>query len=134
MWWKTYFWINLVAFFGTQILILSKTSDPKIGDLVSLIVYGLVILGLYSYSFKKRVFPYIFWSRFFWFYLVYIVILQIYPYSPLDNLLKYTTIFTPLSDQYKTSLIANLMVYLLASPIIFPGFYALYKLGTGKKN
>lgn len=134
MWWKTYFWINLVAFFSTQILILSKTSDPKIGDLVSLIVYGLVILGLYSYSFKKRVFPNIFWSRFFWFYLVYIVILQIYPYSPLDNLLKYTNIFTPLSDQYKTSLIANLMVYILASPIIFPGFYALYKLGTGKKN
>lgn len=134
MWWKTYFWINLVAFFSTQILILSKTSDPKIGDLVSLIVYGLVILGLYSYSFKKRVFPNIFWSRFFWFYLVYIVILQIYPYSPLDNLLKYTIIFTPLSDQYKTSLIANLMVYILASPIIFPGFYALYKLGTGKKN
>lgn len=130
MWWKIYFWIILLISFGTYLYIAS-TNSPKMGDLIELVIAVVSIIGLYSYVYKKATFNKSFWKIFFWVFLLSGIFFAFYQYTPLNNLIPYTEVFTTFNEDM-TTLIQDLMFTILFSPLIFPNFYAIYKLGNNK--
>lgn len=51
MWWKIYLWVTAAAFFGINAYIAS--NNPKIGDLLVLILTTVSLIGLYAFVYKK---------------------------------------------------------------------------------
>lgn len=116
--------------FGTYLYIAS-TNSPKMGDLIELVIAVVSIIGLYSYVYKKATFNKSFWKIFFWVFLLSGIFFAFYQYTPLNNLIPYTEVFTTFNEDM-TTLIQDLMFTILFSPLIFPNFYAIYKLGNNK--
>lgn len=132
MWWKIYFWavliINLILYFY-----IASANSPKIGDLIGLIIAVISLIGLFAYTYKKAIFSKSFWKRFFWVFLLSEIIYFIYSYTPLENLIPLRELTTVLGNGNETALIQDLMIIILLSPLFFPHYYAIYKLGD-KKN
>ncbi len=131
--WKIYFWV-VVGFLVLNIYFFASL-DIGFSKLIQLIFTFLVVLGLYSYVFKKHLLPNSVWKYLLYLYLTIISIRLLYSVLPLDTLL-------PLPKQTESNLpqfhanywIANLMGELFTLFVTLPIPFALYRLADEKAS
>ena len=121
MWWRTYFWtVVLISAFG---IVFGYGSQPiwTSADWMDVLISVISLLGLYSYVFKKPLFPIDFWKYFFVFTVAVSALYLLYFFTPLQY-----AITLPIFMQSQT-LNSGQMV-LLDIVISLPIYYALYKV------
>lgn len=128
--WKIYFWIiaTLMGLGYFFILMSEPTLTPR--DILQLGGEILIMIGLYSYVFKKETFPQVFWKYFFWIWIV------------IDTIIAFIYRYTELRDNpvmqllYKSSesFDASIFAYLFGLILYIPALYALYRLAYPLKK
>lgn len=124
MWWKVYFWINLiltiiglVSTFG-----LLSSQSLKLGDWLILLLSIVTLIALYSYAFNKQTFSSNLWKTYFWVAVILILISIISPYTPLKDVLSSFLSNNFYEPKYAISQIFGIIVQL-------PAYYVVYQLG-----
>lgn len=123
MWWKIYFWINVVllicAFIGY-----GTFPSWTIRDVVDIIGCIMGLLGLYAFVYKKMVFTPMVWKWYFWISMAMILIDLGHLYSGLYTLPPY--LFAPEVTQLKG-------IYIPLLLLCIPTYYAIYCLAYPEK-
>lgn len=120
--WKIYFWAYTIL---TVIGLFAYTQYAPLlfGDMLSLILGVLMLVGLYTFTFGKSVFSPQVWAIIFWAHIIFIVesILEIYV-LPKD--ISNTYLF-----MFKSVIPVSANEILFGWLITLPGIYALYQIG-----
>jgi hypothetical protein len=131
--WKTVFILFLPLIFLAIIRELVNIQQWRIVDLFSDVGIVIAMIGLFSYSFKKKVFSQKFWKGFFLFYLLFMLyefFIHIIPQRIL-TLPSYAIGYnTKVNSQYYPDFGSLLFILLLTLPLL----YAAYRLGYTKKR
>jgi hypothetical protein len=125
MWWKVYFWVNAIFLILAALGYFSYTS-LKIADLIEVSALTLIMIGLYSYVFKKPVFSTNFWQKFLWLS-VALTLFDLLNFSL--NLESNPLINQLLISQTMEGDFISPGTYLFSLIISIPAIYAIYKLG-----
>ncbi len=119
MWWKIFLWINIVlAVFATLGLAVTKNSFWDVFGVANFII---VIVGLYAFIYRKKVFSEIFWLFMFWFNIAYDIIYSFYVLAPNDPLLKNFSFLV-------SGELPNKFLIMAFSLLDIPLLYAIYQL------
>lgn len=124
MGWKIYFWIylalTLFGLFGFYGLI--KTESIRFGDILSLVISVLGVIGLYSYIYKKRIFSGKIWIVLFWILVANLVLSLVISSTPLrDSVPDFLKSNLPEAKYF----ISKLFGYAIGLPV----YLAIYRLG-----
>ncbi len=126
-WWKTYFWVNFVililGLFG-----LIENAPLKFIDLFGLGLNIVLLFGLYSFVFGKKLFSASIWNITFWIATV----------LNIEALLEIYVLPKPFIDQYlwflKSSIAISPSWILFGILFMLPNLYAIYQLGQEKQK
>ncbi|HSX09777.1 MAG TPA: hypothetical protein VLF93_06505 [Candidatus Saccharimonadales bacterium] len=125
--WKIYFWVYIVVL----ILALIDIFTIRLKQLnIFILVYHLWLLvqlvGLFSYTFSKKIIASQFWKYFFWINVPISVIFLIHDFFPHIYPLTYLNVFY-------TTIPPKTNIFLLFANLIFyvPLLYSQYQLGKG---
>jgi hypothetical protein len=127
MWWKIYFWINILE---ALLNILSLIAEPGIHiftQVVLLVLFLVAVVGLYGYIYQKKFLSPVFWQYFLGIYFLIDVVYLIYSVAPQSSILSYLSflsIYKP--DQY------SFISALFGVAIDIPLMVALYRLGKNE--
>ena len=125
MLWKIYFWIySILTIIGLLVLI-QYLVNFNLADWLSGLESILLVLGLYSYIFGKKIFSKKVWKIVFWVMLVFWIqtLLDIFVLSGMiEKLLPFLKISIPISS-------AEAVMSIIIS---LPGLLAIYRLGYKK--
>lgn len=124
MWWKIYFWILLALSVIGSVGALDKISFFNLAEWRGIIENILVIIGVYSFVFKKNIIASKHWSLIFW----YLVIAW-----SLDVIHSFGISFGQLDIIFKMTVIDGGFLTVVSSILLtIPGLYAIYKLSLQK--
>lgn len=126
--WKVYFWVLafLVGFAA-----LNKFSDipnVKLGDWTSVAEEILLVIGLYSFVFAKKIFPSKIWKVIFFTLAIGMILDLIYSYAPSDSI-KQILSFRAVANESPAPIILEIIVWAL----LIPAFYSLYQIAFKNK-
>lgn len=132
MWWKIYFWliaaittIGVIAlFFGFEGITISSLS---IGDWISVVFEISLLVGTYTYTFKKKIWSAQAWKAIFWIYIV-LLVLSLIDIFIAGGKIEEALPFLKSSISRSTDDVLWGMIYVL------PALYAIYKLGHDNKT
>jgi hypothetical protein len=129
--WKIYFWIYAsISLLGTIML---YGSGPLLNlyTILSELLNVVIIVGTYSYVYKKNLLPKIFWFVIFW---VFLVLSSIYSFlSEFTFLKSYISIQVPEYLDYQLPQdVLTLENFLIGLVISLPSFIAIYRLSKDK--
>lgn len=126
MWWKIYFWIitiiSIIGLFG-----LLGHSPLIFGDLIGFVLNVLMLIGVYAYVFKKKIFSASIWKIIFWLNVILFVIAIVDLYF-LPGFTKQYLSF--LESKVSSAASSGAIVFTLV--LTLPTLYAMYKLGYEK--
>ena len=128
MWWKIYFWFNILAVVVGLFAILGLATNTI--SLVILLTFAasiVAIIGLYSYIYKKPTFNKTFWFWFFWINVVYTVASLFYSLAPTDLILRNLSFLN-------SSATPNKLVVFLVSLLHIPWLYAVWQLSKSTNS
>jgi hypothetical protein len=123
MWWKIYFGLDIILG-GVSVASLFDGTKQNIPIHVFLIVtYCFALVGLFTFVFKKQLFPLNFWKYYFWIYLIIDAVYFVYGFipSPYQKYLSFLSVYS------ETSVWDSVIDTALDIPLLF----ALYKLKNG---
>ncbi|QQG40891.1 MAG: hypothetical protein HYV37_01035 [Candidatus Levyibacteriota bacterium] len=119
MWWKIFFWINIV-FAVLAILGLAVTKN-SFWDVFSIANFIVVVVGLYAFIYRKKVFSETFWLFMFWFNIVTDIVYTFYVFAPNDPIMKNFSFLV-------SGEIPNKFLIIAFSLLDIPLLYAIYQL------
>lgn len=119
MWWKIYFWILLALTLIGSIILAKDISNFNLGDWLGIISNILILLAVYSLTFKKTVFSKKWWKVILWIMLLNMIV----ELEPTGILKKSLNFLQPQVLQVSTSEVIFQFI------VAIPAFYAMYKLG-----
>lgn len=120
--WKIYFFIFTLLVLLAYALIFSGT--PNIWDYIDVFESTIALMGLFSYAFKKHLFPPAFWK-----YGLFIFIGWDITYSfVLSSFLE----VAQQTDNSDSS--SELIGQLIGWGVVIPAYFAIYKLGNPTKE
>lgn len=125
MWWKIYFWIYIVISVIGVIGLTQLISNFAFGDWIGFAQSILLVIGLYSYLFNKKVFSKKVWMIIYWVTVISWVqtLLDVFVLSGMiENLLPFLKMNTPITTTDAVISIA----------ISIPALLAIYRLGSKK--
>lgn len=124
--WKIYFGIMVFLTVFSGYFQLSITQNYNIFDLINLVANIVLLVGTYSYIFKKKITEVKKWKWIFKGLVVLIAINLLHQIMPSSYLGDFSLL--------NGSLLTNIFVYLLILVFYIPLYYAVYKLGFEIKN
>jgi cellulose synthase/poly-beta-1,6-N-acetylglucosamine synthase-like glycosyltransferase len=130
--WKIYFWIMTFISLGVilnTIRYITSGNPTNVGDYLIVVIYVILLLGLYSYVFSKKVLNARAWKLIFWLHVIY----SVAPFFFLPD----TTFLTPMMTQesFKQEPISNgeiLGLLVLIPFVYFIPLYVEYQLSKGR--
>lgn len=136
MWWKIYFvFLSLLTFsiFFDYFTTLNWTFYDLIGFL-SMVIFAI---GIYAFTFRKKVFSLLFWKIYFWLAVIWDIIYLLYIFTPLKfnkylNFFFKSSVYPDFEITSENKLVCIFCTSLLLS--LLPTFYMLYRLGYPKKE
>ena len=123
MWWKVYFWIYLSLIIADIVAVFPRIEVFTFANWEGIAEGILLLLGTYSYIFKKHVFKPQVWKIIFWYMVIVWILGFIYAFG---------TDLGPLNILYGTNISVNLGAAFLAVVFVLPGLYAIYQLSQKK--
>ena len=121
--------------------VFSKGTSSSVWGIISVIVESLIILGLYSFAFKKPILNVKFWKLLFWIGVGFMTLeISQYIYSFISLLTPLKISFLPiveLPNDYNVGvyiLVATLNLTMRVLILTAPPLYAIYRLGYPKRS
>lgn len=119
--WKVYLWVySIVAGLGS-IIILSKFSTSTFAELLGPVETLIIIAGIYSYVYKKKIFSPRTALVLFWWFIVTAVLSFL-------RALNVLSIPQPLNFLFETGVEYTLISLIIGVLFTAPGIYIFYKL------
>jgi len=124
VWWKIYFWIYAVLSAIGLLVLLPQLSTFNFATYEGLLESILLVIGTYTFIYKKHIIPNI-WKIIFFLMLIVWAIQLIYYSNAIPSITPYLRFFeTSISQGYGTVVFTMI--------ISIPAIFAVYKLGFSK--
>jgi hypothetical protein len=135
MWWKIYFWIICcILIFDITALFSDKIINIYL-FIIDILNTVILLIGLYAYVFKKRIFSRTFWEFFLWINIVYFLLESLYILAPENPFIKYLSYLqsTKLSDELLfAGLLQRVFSIAFSAAFLLPLVFSIYQLSQGK--
>lgn len=136
MWWKIYFVFisifTILAFYDYF-----SNLNWTFYDLIAFLSTAIFAIGIYAFTFNRKIFSSLFWRIYFWLFIVWNTFDLFYLFTPLKNNKHLGYFFqsnvypdTQITFENKLACIFCMSLLLL----LLPSFYMLYRLGYPKKE
>lgn len=129
MWWKIYFWINVVFFTIGILVLIPQLSKFSLGDWMSIISNFILMFGLYIYVFKRTDFKKDkLWKNIFVVNFIFLI------FTGIDFFLFSESLSSSILPAFKSNLDLNKADMMFTLMFSIPAFYANFKLAFGKSK
>ncbi len=122
-WWKIYFFIALaVSLLGFTLSVKDLLSGERlIGSISGLVVYPWMLVAIFGYAFNKRIMVRRVWKA-------------LFPVAIITDIITAILVYMSSTDQYSSEhpLLIFVVTYVIASPLIYFQYVALYRYGFSK--
>lgn len=119
MWWKIYFWVYSVLLIALGLIVYGTKRVWLPVHFVEIGMSILVVLGLYSFVYRKKLASGTFWKIVFWFFMTSALLEILYKFTSFDLLSS----ILESKERPREYLVVSLLIGI-------PYLYAFYKLGN----